>query len=544
MAAIDTARAAFARQSWREALTDFTAAGESGALDAADHDRAAVCAYLIGEDDRCATAWEAAYRASLVADEPAHAARYAFWLAFILMLRGRMAQAGGWLTRTERLLQDTDLECAATGYLLVPAILEALESGEPSIAHDLAIRATELGDRFDDKDLGAFATLGHGQALIATGDITSGLARLDDVMVSVTSGEVGPVAAGVVYCAVVLECMQLFDMRRASEWTDALGIWCDGQPDLVPYRGQCLVHRSQLQQAAGDWPNAAVSAEAACRRLTEPPHPALGLAHYQQAELHRLVGDFGEAELEYRRARRSGHTPMPGLALLELFRGDPAAAAAGIDLALRESPHQPNRPLLLAAAVDIFLAAANHDGARAAADELATLAHASPSLVLAAMAAHATGSVLVAESNPTAALADLRTAAAAWNALEMPYEGARTAALIGRVCLMSGDRTSATMEFDHSTDVFRELGAVPDLDRLARERPERKGAEAGRRSLLSAREAEVLRHIAAGKTNREIAAALVLSQHTVSRHLENIFTKVGVTTRAAATAYAYEHGLV
>ena len=132
--------------------------------------------------------------------------------------------------------------------------MEALESGDAAAARDLAVAATNVGRRFGDADLCAFGTLGHGQALIALDDTAGGTARLDEAMVSVTAGEVGPIATGIVYCAVILECMQLFDLQRATEWTEALRSWCDDQPDLVPYRGQCLVHRSQLMQASGDWP--------------------------------------------------------------------------------------------------------------------------------------------------------------------------------------------------------------------------------------------------------------------------------------------------
>jgi tetratricopeptide (TPR) repeat protein len=341
---VERARAAFERQAWGDAFSAFAAAAERSSLDAVDHERRAICAYLIGEDDECAQALEAAHRAALEADDAAGSARCAFWLAMCLMLRGQMAQAGGWLTRAERLIEEAKVDCAASGYLLIPGLLGSLDAGEPTTARDLAVQATEIGNRFDDVDLRAFGTLGHGQALIAMGDTDDGTARLDEVMVSVTAGEVGPITSGIVYCAVILECMQLFDLQRASEWTDALSAWCDAQPDLVPYRGQCLVHRSQIHQAAGDWPDAITAAEAACRRLTDPPHPALGLAYYQEAELHRLVGAFEEAESEYRHASRNGYHPMPGLALLQLARGDAGAAAASVQRALQEAGNPLERP--------------------------------------------------------------------------------------------------------------------------------------------------------------------------------------------------------
>lgn len=546
---VERARVAFAARAWRASFSAFAAASGQGSLDLGDHERQAISAYLVGEDDACAKAWEAAHRVASEAGNPAAAARCAFWLAFCLMLRGQVARGGGWLTRAQRLIEDEELDCPASGYLLIPALLGSLDAGDPSTARDLAVQATMLGNRFDDADLRAFGALGHGQALIALGETGSGTARLDDVMVSVTSGEVGPITAGIVYCAVILECMQLFDLERASEWTDALSVWCDAQPDLVPYRGQCLVHRSQLQQAAGEWPDAITTAKAACQRLTDPPHPALGLACYQAAELHRLVGAFQDAETAYRQASRNGHDPMPGLALLTLARGNDGVAAAAIRRSLQEVATPPVRSALLGAAVDILRANGDLPGARSAADELATIAAGSSSKVLGAMAGQARGAVLVEAGDAAAGLGELRAAVRAWQALHMPYEAARAAVLLGLACSALGDLTSALLEFDNARVTFTGLGAVPDLEHLAAltsglvEGPLPR-AETEATAALSKREREVLVHVAAGMTNREIAVELVISEHTIGRHLENIFAKVGVTSRAAATAYAYEHHLL
>lgn len=544
---VERARTAFARQDWKEAFTAFTSTGVRTSLGAGEHERLAICAYMLGKDDECAEAWEAAYRAALTGDDPADAARSAVWLALCLLMQGRMAQAGGWLARAERLIAG--LDCPAAGYLLIPALLSALEAGDPATARDLGVEVSELGSRFGDADLRAFGTLGHGQALIADGDVTGGTARLDEVMVAVRAGEVGPVASGIVYCAVILECLQLFDFRRASEWTDALSAWCDAQPDLVPYRGQCLVHRSQLKQASGDWRDAITTAEAACQRLKDPPHPALGVACYQQGDLHRLVGNFPTAEDRYREASRNGYQPMPGLALLMLARGDAAAAAATIQRELQEPGHRLKRAASLFAAVDILRAAGDLRGARSAAEELAVIAAASSADVIVAMAAHARGTVLLGEGDPVAALAELRAAVSAWRALHMPYEAAGAGVLVGLACAALGDRTSAALELDNASETFDALGAMPDLDRVRRLTSglvEGRGSrgKAGAAAALSARERQVLAHLAAGRTNREIAASLVISQHTVGRHVENIFTKLGVSSRAAATAYAYEHDLV
>ena len=542
---LERARQAFALREWAVSCAAFSAAlEEQTPLTAADHEARAVAAYLIGADEVSGKAYDAAYRAALAAAESDAAARCAFWLALSLMLRGQMAQAHGWLARARAVVDDAGFECAASGYLLIPELLGALGSGEPATARDLALQAIEIADRYDDADLHAFGVLGHGQALIGVGDVAAGTVRFDEAMVAVTSGEVGPVTSGIVYCAVVIECLRVYDLSRAAEWTAALSAWCDAQPDLVPYRGQCLVHRSQIHQATGRWREAITTAEAACRLLPDPPHPALGLAHYQEAELNRLTGDFERAETAYQQASRYGHHPMPGLALLELARGDAASAAAAIRRALHEASDPLGRPALLAAAVDVLPAEGDLAGARVAADELAEAAAVSPSAVLGAMADQAVGAVLVAEGDPARALQHLRPACGTWQRVGVPYETARTSVLLGRACSALGDRTAAALELRNGRDVFADLGARPDLARAEVLLKGVAGATVADAAKLSKREQEVLSHLAAGRTNRQIAAALVISQHTVGRHVENIFTKLGVSSRAAATAYAYEHDLV
>lgn len=556
----DRSANAFARHAWPEVHAELSAY-PADELDAADAERLAVASYLVGDDDQAAAAWELAHRRHAEADAQAEAARCAFWLALSLMLRGQVAHAQGWLARCEATLAAAGEECAASGYILIPALLAALDQNDATTARALAARAGDLGRRFGDAELRALASLGEGQALIALGDTAQGVARLDETMVAVTGGEVGPIASGIIYCAVITECMQLYDLARAAEWTEALSRWCDAQPGLVPYRGQCLVHQAQVLQAEGAWRRARTTIESARVRLTDPPHPALGLACYQEAELCRLAGDFDAAESAYLAANRAGHPPMPGLALLSLARGDVAAASAAIGRALQETAPALARAPLLAAAVDIYVAGDEREEARAAAEELATIAHRAGSDVLRSLAGHASGAARLAAADAVGALPSLRAAAAGWQRLAMPYEAARAAVLIGQACRVLGDHASADLEFDTARAAFAELGAVPDLEALTNLRSDPNGT-AGRdpgrddghdadradehdgAAVLSGREREVLTHVARGLTNREIAAALVISQHTVSRHLENIYAKLGVSSRAAATAWAFEHGLL
>lgn len=513
------------------------------AVSAADSERAAIRAYLLGADDECAKHWEVAHRVAYAAGDPGEAARYAFWLGFGLLMRGQAAPANGWLSRAEGLVAERELDCPASGYVLIPRCLVEIDGGDAAEALAMAVRATEIGERFGDADLRAFGALAHGQALIAVGRPDAGMARLDDIMVSVTANELGPIATGIVYCGVILACMDLFDLRRAAEWTNALAGWCDSRPGMVPFRGQCLVHRSQLEQAKGDWPAAMASAQSASRVLTDPPHPAVGLALYQQGEMHRLLGDFERAENLYRQAGRHSYDPMPGLALLALARGDGASAAAMIRRALDECGNSAPRPHLLSSAVEIYRATGDLASAGAAADMLAAVAAQSSSVVLQAAATQARGAVLLAAGDASAALAELRIAGQTWQELQMSYDGAKAAVLRGLACTVLGDRASAEIEFDSARDTFNRLGATTDLAHvsalavgLARDRRPA--------TTLSAREREVLTHMAAGRSNREIAEKLVLSPHTVARHVEHIYAKLGVSNRTAATAYAYEHHLV
>ena len=539
--ALDRGREAFARQAWGDAYMHLSAADLEAPLELEDLERLARAADLTGRGDVCSEALARAHHESLRMGETARAVRNAFWLGMSLVNRGEMVRGGGWLARARRLLDESRLDCVEQGYMLVPFARQTLEEGDPAAADAMFEQAGAVAERFHDPDLATLARLGRGTSRIALGETARGVALLDEAMVAVTAREVSPIVIGIVYCGAIEAFQGILDLRRAQEWTDALGRWVDSQPDLVPFRGQCLLHRAELLHLHGAWREAADEARRATDRLSHyPAGPVLGAALYQQAELHRLRGEFGKAEEDYREASRQGRAPEPGLALLRLAQGRIGAAEAAIRRSLDESGDGASRPRLLEACVEIALAAGDLEAARAAAGELAEVAEQSRAVLLAGMAARARGAVRLAEGDVRSALEELRRAFRSWQDLGAPYEAARVRTLIAAACGALGDDDATSLELDAARGVFRQLGAAPDLAQLDALDRRDAALETGG---LTAREVEVLRLVAAGGTNRAIATELVISEKTVARHVSNIFTKLGLSSRSAATAYAYRHGL-
>jgi DNA-binding CsgD family transcriptional regulator len=529
-------------QAWGAAFAEFSAADREAPLESQDLLSLALIAHLLGRDADNVALLSRAHQSFLKDGEVKSAVRCAFWLGFSAMLNGDMAQAGGWLARGRRLLDDCKQDCVEEGYLLLPVGYRSVQGGDAEVAYTAFSEAAAIGDRFGDADLVALGRQGQGRALIRKGEITRGVALLDEVMVAVTAGEVSPSVAGGVYCSVIEGCGEIFDFRRAQEWTDALDQWCTSQPDIVPFRGHCQIRRAEILQLHGAWTEAVEAARQACEQLSKSKGQSEARsAFYCLAELHRLRGEFTEAEAAYRQANHLGKTQQPGLALLLLAQGQTESALAAIRN-IAPSVNTPSaRARVLEVLVDVMLAAGDVAGAHTAAEELAEIATQLGAPLLHAMSARAQGAVLLAEQDSSAALIPLRHSLRLWRELNAPFEAARARVLLGQACREQGDHTSAELEFDAARAVFQQLGAKPDLERLdAVTAKTVRGVEGP----LTAREIEVIALVATGKTNRAIAKELFISEKTVARHISNIFGKLDVSSRAAATAYAYEHKLV
>ncbi len=539
---LERARAFCARGAWRDGHEALRSADRSAPLRAEDLELLATTAYMLGHDDEHVTELERAHQLYLDTGEPLRAARTAFWVGMHLMVGGEPGRGSGWLGRAQRLVDHEANDCVEQGYLLLPLAFQRESAGEHEAAAAIAGDAAAIADRFGDRDLFALAMHMQGHLLVSSGRVVDGLGLLDEAMVAVTTGQLSPIVSGLVYCGVIMGCQAAYEPRRAQEWTAALTRWCARQPDMVAFSGRCHVHRAEIMQLTGAWSDALAEARCASRRAAQGNHrTALAEAAYVQGEVHRLRGAFPAAEAAYREASRYGREPHPGLALLRLAQGNVGAAVAAIRRVVGETTDAAQRAKLLQASVEIMLAAGDVEAARGACDELTEIATGHEIGVLSAIVAHSRGAVDLAAGDAAGALAPLRSAWRVWEEIAAPYEAARVRALMSTACRALGDHDAAALELEAARRTFVELGAAPDiarLDALAR------GAGVDESHGLTARELQVLGLLAAGRTNKAIAAELVLSDRTVDRHASNIFAKLGVASRAAATAYAYEHQLV
>ena len=534
MGKVDDALRAHADQDWPRVYALLSSRSERTAR---EHSALADAAWWLGKLDESAEVREKAFQARNDEGDLDGAALEAFFLSLALGDKGEDALASGWRSRAYRLAEKLD-DPLSGGYLLSMEAIAAYHRGEAQESVDKARATAEIGRRHGDDTLVAWAIHVEGLGLVKLGDVDQGWARLDESMVSAVAGRLKPMWAGLMHCGMLVACEEWGDPRRAWQWVEATERWLATVPGAVMYPGVCRVHKVRVMQLRGTWSDAETEAREACETLLQVHAYTAARAYYEIAELKRLRGDYDAAFELYKQAHQLGWDPQPGLALLRLAQGRVDAAVAGLRRALDEISDPLIRTWVLPQQVEVALAAGDIDGARAAVEELEELAERYGSPLITAYARTARGAERLAAGEAQQALPALKSAINDWAQLDCTYELARTRSLAGAALQMVGDRDGAAMELEAAFDVFERLGAEPDARRIK----ELLGGSA-RPGGLSEREVEVLKLVAAGRSNKEIAAALFISENTVARHLQNIFAKLGVASRAAATSIAVKQGL-
>jgi DNA-binding CsgD family transcriptional regulator len=532
------ARETFERGDWAAAFEAWSDV-DVDTLEPDDLHRLATAAVLLGKGETSVTALQRAFQRSVDRGDLAAAARCAFWLGMVFASREDPALAAGWTARADRVLDEIGEDVVERGYLDFLHMFRFIDVQDWATAYEHAARVTEHGRRFGDPDLLALGLSAEGRLTLYTGRVPDGLALFDEAMVGVAAGEVSPIIAGNVYCVMIEGCQEIADLGRAADWTAALTRWCSEQPGLVAFTGQCAVHRGQIMRLRGAFPEAVDEFDRAVRRyVASSLRGPVGLASAEKGDVLRVLGDLKAAEASYEMALNHGYEPQPGLALLWLATDRTPAAVGAAHRLLAETGGPVARSRMLPGVAEILLAAGDIEAARTAAAELEEIAAAFGCTGLQAMGAFTSGCVELEAGDPSGALPYLRKAASLWRQLEAPYETARVRVQVGRAFAALGDDVSAASELATARRAFEALGARLDAERL-----DLPGSKALLPGGLTAREVEVLRLVAAGQSNAQIAAQLVLSERTVARHLSNIFTKLDVGSRTAAAAFAFEHRL-
>jgi class 3 adenylate cyclase len=456
-------RGAFDRHAWTDAFELLSRAEEAAGLSGQDLEKLAVAAFFAARADRRADILERAFKAHVAEDNPIRAAFVALDLAHNLGLRRKMSLASAWTRRAERILVGhPETYAHAVLELMRSELARAAGNIDEAIAR--ANEGLAIATRTGPPDVHAMALSALATLKIATGASQEGLALLEEAAIAAVSGDLSPLVAGVTSCQMIAACRDLTDYQRASEWLEAADRWCENQ-DVSGFPGICRVHRAEILALRGGWERAAAELRTATAELEAyEAIPPMADGLYALGEIRRLMGDLEGAEEALRQAHALGRTPQPALALIRLDAGRIKAAAAAIDAALAEpSSDQWARARLLAAKVEISLAAGQPRQARTAADELALIVDDYPSPALMAGRHQAFGGVLLAEGDGPGAVRELQAAQRLWRDVGAPYEVARTRAALSRALRSVDNEDDADLELRAARDEFARLGAGPDL---------------------------------------------------------------------------------
>lgn len=499
-------------------------------------DLLAEASWWLGRLDESIAAREIAYRTYDDLGDRRSAGQSAVWLYETNAIVARPVIAGAWLRRARRALED-DVECVEHGALLLREAETGHGRGDLDQALTLANQAIALARRLRSADLEAEALQTAGRVLVDQGDVTEGMGHLDEAMLLAVEGRLGPYSTGKVYCSLISACEELGDLDRAAEWTAATLDWASQHPFAI-FPGICRVHRAVVLKRRGALAEAEREALRAGEELIGSHLGNSGAAFAEVGDIRRRLGELDRAEEAFDRARELCGRPCGELALLRLAQGRTDAAMAIVTGCLEETTAKLARARLLPIQVHVAVAAGDLAAAAAALVELEAIATTYNTPMLHAATLASRGRLALAGQNTAAARTALEQARDRWQALDVPYEVATTLTLLGQARRDAGDEAGAAAAFEAAVEQFDDIGAHLDARLVLGDTPT--SLPAG----LTEREVEVLRHVADGLSNNEIAERLFLSAKTVSRHLSNIYTKIGVTSRAGATAFAFEHELI
>ena len=470
---LEAGREAARKHAWREAYDLLQKAAADEPLGAEDLEFLAESAWWTGRLEEAIEFRERAYAAYVEAGEPRRAALLAMMISGDHGKKGAGAVAGGWLSRAARLLEN-EPEGVEHGHLALAQGTGAVMMGQLEPAQEQLARARELATRFGDRSLEAMAMVFQGTTLVRSGQVSKGLALLDEATAAAVGGELDPLATGMVYCVTIHSCQTLGDCGRAAEWTTEANRWCD-RLDVSGFPGACRVHRAEIMRLQGNWDRAEEQAVQACDELGAYFNLITSAGFHEIGEIRRRRGDFAQAEEAYRKASELGHPTgaQPGLALLRLAQGKVDSAAAAIRRALENDGLDPlTRAGLLPAQIEIALAAGELARARASAAQLEEIAdhyridgvrtpHMEGTLQL------TLGRIRLAERDFEGAMSAFKAARSTWEKVGAPYETAQARMLLGIAYRGEGDEHSARDEIDSAKATFERLGAPLDTQRAA-----------------------------------------------------------------------------